>query len=123
MDDQWPDDKIIALIDFVSGLPISQSKLDELRKFKAWIQKGQARTYDKFYIVPLCKRLLRKNRVQFSVPDQVVEPDRVVVKTYTGSKVDTADRHFRADAIELADQVIIRIPKAGPGENGKPEPI
>ena len=131
MDDQWPDDKIIALIDVASGLPISQSKLDELSKFKARIQKGEARPYDKFFIVVLCKKLLRKNQVQFSEPDRepdrIVEPDRepdhIVVKTYARSKADTAERDFRTDAIELANGVIIRFPKAGRKVNGAKELI
>ena len=101
MDDQWPNDKIIALIDSVSGLPISQATRDDLRTFRARIQNGEIRTDDKNYVIALCKRLLRQKQ-ELKSADQ--DPDRIVVKTYTGSKTYTAEREFRADAIELAEQ-------------------
>jgi hypothetical protein len=101
MDDQWPNDKMIALIDSVSGLPLSQATLNDLRTFRARIQSGEIRTDDKKYVIALCKRLLRQKE---ELKSNDHGPDRIVVKTYTGSKLHNAERYFRADAIELTEQ-------------------
>jgi hypothetical protein len=103
MDQQSQNDDVVTLIDSVLALPISHASSDELREYSAQIQRGVIQTDDKDYVIALCKRLLRQgqNKVTDQDRDKRADQNQVIIRTYTGSQVETMGL-FQADSIGMA---------------------
>jgi hypothetical protein len=104
MDDQWSKEKLIALVDSVSVLPISHGTLDNLRTYRAQIQSGTIQTDDQNYVIALCQRLLRQQQNKLDNSKDIFDDDqrsKIIVRTYSGSH-DEAVGFFKIDATSMA---------------------
>jgi hypothetical protein len=51
--------EVIALIDTVLALPVSDLTKNDLRSFRSQVQAGTIAEHDRNYIIKLCQRLLQ----------------------------------------------------------------
>jgi hypothetical protein len=61
--------EIIALIDAVLALPVSDTTKNDLRSFRTQVQAGTIAEDDRNYIINLCKRLQTPKKESYSPPD------------------------------------------------------